>query len=122
VNFFTTLRQHGVRLAVDDTGSGFSSFAHIVKLAPDIIKLDIDLVSGIDLDPVRRSLATAVVAFAAETGAKVTAEGIESAAELACVKSLGIHYGQGYFLGRPGPLEALAGYQAERAVSPNPSR
>ncbi|HTW08460.1 MAG TPA: EAL domain-containing protein, partial [Acidimicrobiales bacterium] len=52
-----TLRQRGVRLAVDDTGSGFSSFAHIVKLAPDIIKLDIDLVSGIDLDPVRRSLA-----------------------------------------------------------------
>ena len=106
------LRERGVRLAVDDTGSGFSSFAHIVKLAPDIIKLDIALVRGIDVDPVRRSLATAVVAFAGETGAKVTAEGIENGSELQCVQSLGVHYGQGYFLGRPGPVEALAEYSA----------
>jgi EAL domain-containing protein (putative c-di-GMP-specific phosphodiesterase class I) len=115
-----TLRQRGVRLAVDDTGAGFSSFAHIVKLAPDIIKLDVDLVKGIDVDPVRRSLATAVVAFATETGAKVTAEGIENGSELECLRSLGIHYGQGYFLGRPGPVEALAMYgrDAQRAAHP----
>jgi EAL domain-containing protein (putative c-di-GMP-specific phosphodiesterase class I) len=109
------LRERGVRLAVDDTGSGFSSFAHIVKLAPDIIKLDIDLVRGIDVDPVRRSLATAVVTFASETGAKVTAEGIENRSELECVQSLGVHYGQGYFLGRPGPAGALAEYAAPPA-------
>ena len=45
------------------------------------------------------------------TGAKVTAEGIENAAELECVQALGIHYGQGYFLGRPGPVDALARYR-----------
>jgi EAL domain-containing protein (putative c-di-GMP-specific phosphodiesterase class I) len=108
------LRRRGVRLAVDDTGSGFSSFSHIVKLAPDIIKLDIDLVRGIDVDPVRRSLATAVVRFAGETGAKVTAEGIETSSELECVQSLGIDYGQGYFLGRPGPVEVLAQLSASQ--------
>lgn len=103
-----TLRQRGVRLAVDDTGSGFASFSHIVKLAPDIIKLDIDLVQGIDIDPVRRSLATAVVSFARDTGAKVTAEGIENENELECLRALGIDYGQGYYLGRPVPPGEIA--------------
>jgi EAL domain-containing protein (putative c-di-GMP-specific phosphodiesterase class I) len=112
------LRERGARLAVDDTGSGFSSFAHIVELAPDIIKLDIDLVRGIDADPVRRSLATAVVAFATQTGAKVAAEGIETASELACLRSLGIHYGQGYFLGRPGPMETFATYARREQPAP----
>jgi EAL domain-containing protein (putative c-di-GMP-specific phosphodiesterase class I) len=118
------LRQRGTRLAVDDTGSGFSSFAHIVELAPDIIKLDIDLVRGIDADPVRRSLATAVVAFATQTGAKVAAEGIETASELACLRSLGIHYGQGYFLGRPGPMETFAAYtqREQQAPAQKPAR
>lgn len=105
-----TLRQRGVRLAVDDTGSGFASFSHIVKLAPDIIKLDIELVGGIDVDPVRRSLATAVAAFAKDTGAEVTAEGIETEAELETLRSLGISYGQGYFLCRPTTAEAVGSY------------
>ena len=53
------LRQMGVRLAIDDTGAGFASLAHILKLAPDFIKLDRELTSGIDHDPVRRALAAA---------------------------------------------------------------
>lgn len=108
-----TLRQRGARLAVDDTGSGFASFSHIVKLAPDIIKLDIELVRGIDLDPVRRSLATAVVAFAKDTGAEVTAEGIETQAELECLCALGVTYGQGYFLCRPCSLEGVGLFTQE---------
>ena len=102
-----TLRSSGASLAVDDTGSGFASLSHIVKLAPDIIKLDVDLVRDIDADPVRRSLATAVVAFARDTGAKVTAEGVETSEELGTLRGLGIDYGQGYLLGRPGPPEAV---------------
>jgi EAL domain-containing protein (putative c-di-GMP-specific phosphodiesterase class I) len=101
------LRSCGAALAVDDTGAGFASLSHIVKLAPDIIKLDMELVRGIDIDPVRRSLATAVVAFAADTGARVTAEGVETEAELQTLRVLGTSYGQGYLLGRPGPPEAV---------------
>jgi len=101
------LREAGARIAIDDTGSGISTFAHILRLAPDVIKLDQVLTTGIDADPVRRALAGALITFASETGAAVIAEGIETAAELDTVRSLGIPYGQGYLLGRPGPVEAL---------------
>ena len=59
-------------LAIHDADFGFASFSHIVQLAPDLINLDLDMVRGVDLDPVsRRCLATAVVVFAARTGAQV---------------------------------------------------
>ena len=58
------LRLMGVRLAIDDTGAGFASLAHILKLAPDLIKLDRELTSGIDHDPVRSALGAALVSFA----------------------------------------------------------
>jgi EAL domain-containing protein (putative c-di-GMP-specific phosphodiesterase class I) len=101
------IRSRGVRLAIDDTGAGFASLAHILKLAPDIIKLDRALTGGIDHDPVRRALAGALVTFAAETGATVIAEGIETADELDAVRKLGIPHGQGYLLGRPAPIASL---------------
>ena len=100
------LRRAGTRIAIDDTGSGYSSLGHILKLAPDFIKLDRDLVSGIDLDPVRRALAASLVSFAAETGAQIIAEGVETAAELSVLRRLGVRNAQGYHLGRPAPLEA----------------
>lgn len=98
------LRKGGVRLAVDDAGSGYSSLTHILKLAPDFIKLDRELISGIDLDPVRRALVTSLVAFAAETGADILAEGVETASELDAIRHLGVRYAQGHYLGRPAPL------------------
>jgi PAS domain S-box-containing protein len=97
-------RARGVRLAVDDAGAGFASFQHILRLQPDIIKLDRSLTSGVDANPVRHALASAMVTFAASLGAKICAEGIETAAEIACLQQLGIACGQGYFLGKPGPL------------------
>jgi EAL domain-containing protein (putative c-di-GMP-specific phosphodiesterase class I)/putative methionine-R-sulfoxide reductase with GAF domain len=103
------IRRRGTRLAIDDTGAGFASLAHILKLSPDVIKLDRDLARGIDADPIRRSMAAALVAFAAQTGAQVVAEGLETEDELATVRELGIAFGQGYLLGRPGPADALAG-------------
>ena len=101
------LRLAGVRLAIDDTGAGFASFAHILKLAPNIIKLDRELTSGIDHDPVRSALATALTSFASGLGAEIIAEGIETAAELEVLRGLGIRYGQGYFLCRPTSIDAL---------------
>ncbi len=95
------LREHDVRVAIDDVGSGFSSFRHVTRVNPDILKLDRSLVCGIDDDPVRQSLAAAIVRFAADVGAVVVSEGIESEAELACLRELAVGLGQGFFLGRP---------------------
>jgi EAL domain-containing protein (putative c-di-GMP-specific phosphodiesterase class I) len=106
-NTLASLRDLGVRLAVDDTGAGFASLSHIIKLAPDLIKLDYELIHGIASDPVRRSLATAIVGFAADIGSDIVAEGIETADELDVVRTLGIRYGQGYLLGRPGSLDGI---------------
>ena len=94
-------RQLGVRIAVDDAGSGFASFQHILQLRPDLIKLDRCIVADLDTDPAGRALCAAVVSFAARIGAEVLAEGVENAAEWRAVIGLGIDSGQGFFFGRP---------------------
>jgi EAL domain-containing protein (putative c-di-GMP-specific phosphodiesterase class I) len=101
------LREQGVRVAVDDVGSGFASFRHVTRVNPEILKLDRSLVCGIDEDPVRQSLASAIVAFARDVGAVVVSEGIESENELSCLMDLSVGCGQGFYLGRPGlgPVE-----------------
>lgn len=101
------LRGHGVRLAIDDAGSGYSGLRRLLDLNPDIIKLDISLTSGIDHDPRRRALASALIAFATSAEVDVVAEGIETSAELEALRVLGIAFGQGYHLGMPGPIEAI---------------
>lgn len=103
-----TLRGSGAKLAVDDMGAGFASFRHIVKLAPDIIKLDRELVHDIDVDPVRRSVAAAMVNFADDVGSDIVAEGIETPGELEAVRALRIRYGQGMLIGAPELAESLA--------------
>jgi EAL domain-containing protein (putative c-di-GMP-specific phosphodiesterase class I) len=95
------LRGLGIRVAVDDVGSGFSSFRHVTRVNPDILKLDRTLVCGIDDDPVRQSLASAIVSFARDVGAVVVSEGIESESELCCLKDLAVGCGQGFHLARP---------------------
>ncbi|WP_430782942.1 EAL domain-containing protein [Actinoplanes sp. G11-F43] len=98
------LREAGVRLSVDDAGAGFASLQHILKLRPDLIKLDLSLVRGIDSDPVKTALAGSLAGFAAQIGAELVAEGIETAAELERLTEIGVTYGQGYYLGRPAEL------------------
>lgn len=102
-----TLRRKGVRLSIDDAGVGFAGLSRIVELSPDVIKLDRVLVAGLDLDPVRRALGRALVTFGEETGALVVAEGIETPGELDAALTVGTHLGQGYLLGRPGPVEEV---------------
>jgi EAL domain-containing protein (putative c-di-GMP-specific phosphodiesterase class I)/CheY-like chemotaxis protein len=97
------MRAEGTRLAADDLGSGYAGFRHLIALKPDIIKLDISLVSGIDTNNEARALASALVAFAKDVGAKVIAEGVERVPELARLRQIGVHWAQGYLLGRPGP-------------------
>ena len=91
----------GVKVAIDDAGSGFASLRHIFALRPDYVKFDIEWVRGIDRDPVRRALVSGLVHFGTETGCALVAEGIETEGELAALKDLGIRLGQGFLLGRP---------------------
>jgi EAL domain-containing protein (putative c-di-GMP-specific phosphodiesterase class I) len=102
------LRARGVRIAVDDAGAGYSGLQHVLSLHPDILKLDIALTSGIDADPARRALSTALVAFAREIEAVIIAEGIETREELATLRSLEVPWGQGYHLARPGAVGLAA--------------
>jgi len=92
----------GVRLAVDDTGAGYSSLRHVIELKPDFLKLDRELVRDVDRDRNRLALIRAVVAFASEVGTSVIAEGVETQAELDTLREAEVHLVQGYLLARPG--------------------
>lgn len=103
----TPLRRQGMQLVVDDAGAGFASLRHILRLAPDAIKLDRMLVGGIHRDRAKRALASALVAFTRDMGTTIIAEGIESREELDVLRELGVSHGQGFYLGRPLPLGLL---------------
>ncbi len=95
------LREAGMRLAIDDTGAGYASFAHVLRLRPDVIKIDRSLIAGVDADPGRRALVSAIVLLARELHASVTAEGVETLEEFSTVASLGVDHAQGYLLAKP---------------------
>jgi EAL domain-containing protein (putative c-di-GMP-specific phosphodiesterase class I) len=102
------LRRRGARLAVDDTGAGYAGLTHVMRLAPDLIKLDRVLTAGIDTDPMRAALVSSFVRYARHIDATVCSEGIETEAELQRLADLDIGYGQGYFISRPAaPWAAL---------------
>lgn len=97
----SSLQQAGVRIAVDDTGAGFASLRHVLRLAPDIIKLDITLVREIDQRPRVQSLVAALLTFAQGTQAELIAEGVENERQLQTLKELGVPFAQGFHLGYP---------------------
>jgi PAS domain S-box-containing protein len=97
----TRLRDRGVRIAIDDVGTGFSGLSRLLDLDPDVIKLDLSLTRHIDHDDRRGSLTTSLVAFGRDSRIDVVAEGIETEAELEALMARGVRYGQGYYLGRP---------------------
>jgi EAL domain-containing protein (putative c-di-GMP-specific phosphodiesterase class I) len=113
----------GGRVAVDDAGVGYAGLHHILSLRPDVIKLDIALTKGIDTDPARRSLASALVRFGSEIDATIIAEGIETRGELEVLRELGVDWGQGFFLARPADLplhiDVDAGYSSVTSSSPS---
>lgn len=97
----TEIRSKGVRLVVDDLGAGYSNLKYIADLSPDVVKLDRSLVAGLGSEPRLVKLVTAMVGLCKDLGAKVVAEGIETAEELRAVVASGVPLGQGYFLARP---------------------
>jgi EAL domain-containing protein (putative c-di-GMP-specific phosphodiesterase class I) len=98
------LRARGVRIAIDDAGAGFASLRHTLRLAPDIVKLDISITRDIDADRGRRALASAMISFADEMDMAIVAEGVETEAENAVLQELGVPFGQGYLFARPAPF------------------
>lgn len=98
------LRATGVKLAVDDAGAGYATFRHVLRLRPDIIKMDMSITQHINEDPARLALATALVIFAGEIGAVVIAEGAETTNELAALQAAGVSRAQGFVLARPQSL------------------
>ncbi len=108
----------GTRIAIDDTGAGYSSLQRAVQLLPEFLKLDRELISGIDRDRHRQALVAALVGFARQTGASLIAEGVERPAELAWLSQAGVAMAQGYLLARPAPpwSEVVARHRPQRAA------
>lgn len=94
------------RLAVDDAGAGFAGLRHILELRPDFVKLDRWLVTDLETDTARQAMIAGLRHFARQTGCHLIAEGIETDREITVLRSLDIHLGQGYALGRPQAVDA----------------
>jgi EAL domain-containing protein (putative c-di-GMP-specific phosphodiesterase class I)/putative methionine-R-sulfoxide reductase with GAF domain len=109
----------GARIAIDDTGAGYSSLRHVIELMPDFLKLDRAMVTEIDRHHNRLALVRSLVAFAREVGTSVIAEGIERIEELETLRKVGVAYGQGYLLARPGSPWPALGREHSRAAAPN---
>ncbi len=94
-------REMGFRVAIDDLGEGFSNLRLWSELRPDFVKIDMHFVQGINQDSVKHQFVSSIQQIAEKTETRVIAEGIETFAELAVIKNLGIALGQGYLIGRP---------------------
>lgn len=101
-------RSMGFKIALDDLGEGFSSLRLWSELRPDIVKIDMHFVQGVDADPVKRQFLKSIQCIAESCGTHVIAEGVECEAELREVKEIGIAYGQGYYIARPAAQPALS--------------
>ncbi len=98
------LRKKGIQVAIDDFGSGFSNVKHIADLAPDIVKLDRELMSQVHHGSRQFKLLLSIVRLCKDMGARVVAEGIETTEEYAVAEHAGVDFCQGYLLGRPGKI------------------
>ncbi len=95
-----SIRDRGVRIAIDDVGDGFASLRVLAAFKPDIVKISGNLTSGVD-DANVRSVISTIVDLAHRTNAWVVAEGIEDQSQAATLQSLGCDWGQGVWLGSP---------------------
>lgn len=94
-------RERGLRFALDDLGEGYSSLRRWSEHRPHYVKIDKHFTSGINQDPVKLQFVRSLQQIAVNSGAKLIAEGIETRAEFAIMREIGISFGQGYFIARP---------------------
>jgi EAL domain-containing protein (putative c-di-GMP-specific phosphodiesterase class I) len=97
----TACQNRGIDIALDDFGAGHSGLNTLLVLRPNIIKLDGSLIRGIDEDPRRSALVRGLLPACETMNVRVIAEGVETAAELETLRSLGVQLMQGFYLGRP---------------------
>ena len=91
----------GYEIALDDVGAGYSGLNRVVNTSPNYLKADIELVRDVQKYKKKEIMMKLLLDYSNATGAILSAEGIETAEELECLHRLGVHYGQGYFLGKP---------------------
>src|SRR4051812_19076736 len=96
-------RRAGARLAVDDIGAGYAGLKQVMRLQPDVLKLDRSLVAGVATDPAKGAIVDALVRYSRRIGADVCAEGVETLADLEALADLDVTYGQGFVLAEPAP-------------------
>jgi EAL domain-containing protein (putative c-di-GMP-specific phosphodiesterase class I) len=107
------------RLVVDDLGAGFSNLKYIADLEPSVVKLDRELIANIDQQPRVQRLVGWLVRLCEDLGAEVVAEGVETEAELACVRDQGVQMAQGYLIARPAyPLPLVERLQRDARGRP----
>src|SRR6202008_1656301 len=105
-----------VMFAIDDAGAGYESLSRIERLRPSFLKLHRDAVTGLDNDAAGKMFVKSLVAFADQHSCQVIAEGVETAAERDALRNAGVHLGQGYFVGRPVPIDRMANRPAQPAA------
>ena len=119
-NIVDAYRRRGFLTALDDFGAGYAGLSLLANFRPDLIKIDMDLVRGIDTDQGRSNIVSGILAIARSLGVSVLAEGVETRPEFETLRDLGIRLFQGYHFAKP-LLEALppvAGFaQMERSAA-----
>ena len=111
------LQQDGVRVSIDDFGTGFSSMAYLRDLSLDHLKIDRSFVDHVDRDPRNASICRALIALGQGLELSIVAEGVERAEELAWLSAQGVEQVQGYYIARPVPLAAFIAW-LEASVVP----
>jgi len=101
IGIFSDYRRRGFHTAIDDFGAGYSGLNLLAEFQPHVIKLDMDLIRGIDASPARRAIVEAIVGLACRLDVTLVAEGVETASERDTLADLGIRYQQGYLFARP---------------------
>ncbi len=100
VEYYTNM---GISIAIDDTGTGYSTLESIIEIKPHYLKFDIAMVKNIDKSVLKRELLKALINVANHINATVIAEGVETQGELNALRQLGVKVGQGFLFARPGP-------------------
>lgn len=108
IEFVNAVRQLGCRFALDDFGSGLSSFAYLKNLPVDYLKIDGGFIRDIGQESVNLALVEAIHTIGHVMGLQTVAECVEDETTLAHLKAIGIDYGQGFYLGKPQPLTVFA--------------
>lgn len=116
------LKELGCRFALDDFGSGMSSFSYLKSLPVDFLKIDGSLITGVDHHPVDRSIVAAIQGIADTMGITTVAEYVERAEIADVLAEIGVHYMQGFAIHQPSPLPSVAEKAADERPSPAAGR